>query len=91
VILSIVFISQPQAKFESRFISRKVRTFSLVHTPAKKHKADNTVRECKNQYVLTYCHLLVSKGLFRSACLAFLRKVTPIAGVVSRLKQAFYV
>ncbi|CAK9006089.1 unnamed protein product [Durusdinium trenchii] len=37
-------------------------------------KADNTVREAKNQHVLTYLHLAVGRHLFRSACLCHLRK-----------------
>ncbi len=37
-------------------------------------EADNTVRESKNQYVLTYLHLLVAKGFFKATSLACLRK-----------------
>ena len=37
-------------------------------------EADNTVRECKNQYVLTYLSLLVSQGRFKTTGFCSLRK-----------------
>lgn len=37
-----------------------------------KAKADNTVRECKNQYMMTYLRLLVAQ--LRTVAMAFLRK-----------------
>ena len=37
-------------------------------------KADNTVRETKNQYVMSWLNALVTQGRFRSTALAFLRK-----------------
>lgn len=38
------------------------------------NKADNTVREAKNQYCMTYLNLLVAQSRFRLSCLAHLRK-----------------
>lgn len=37
-------------------------------------EADNTVRECKNQYVLTFLNLLVTQGRFRTTAFCSLRK-----------------
>ena len=36
--------------------------------------ADNTVRECKNQFMMSYLHLLVAQHRFRSCAMCFLRK-----------------
>ena len=38
------------------------------------HKADNTVREAKNSYLMTFLNALVGKFFLRSATLAHLRK-----------------
>ncbi|CAK9073825.1 unnamed protein product [Durusdinium trenchii] len=46
----------------------------FVFNKTSTYQADNTVREAKNQYLLTYIHLAVAKHLFRSACLCHLRK-----------------
>ena len=42
--------------------------------PSTHTKVDNTVRECKNQQVLSYLHLLVGTHRFRASCLCHLRK-----------------
>ena len=49
----------------------KVQSQSLVHIEAQ---AENTVREAKNRFVLSWLHFQTLKSRFRSCTLMMLRK-----------------
>lgn len=48
--------------------------YRMIAVPKSLAEADNTVREAKNQFCLTYLHLLAAQHRFRVVALCHLRK-----------------